>query len=198
MTDPEIISTTNPTVALLTPRGRGAVATVRLMGDCRLIDAPAPSLFHAANRRPVAQQSLNQTVFGQWGADADVGEDVVLCRTGEEIIEVHCHGGEAAATAILADLESRGCEIVTWQHQAERSGGLFEAECLEALARTSTTRTADLILEQHAGILRREIEEIRNLARDGEPDSNPKIAERLDALLRWEIGRAHVRTPVTA
>jgi tRNA modification GTPase len=183
MTDLESRSIKKPTAALLTPRGRGAVATVRLVGDCGLMDAPAPPLFRAANRRPVTQQSVNQTVFGQWGTGA--GEDVVLCRTGEKTIEVHCHGGEAAAAAILADLESRGCEIVTWQFQAERLGGLFEAECLQALTNASTTRTADLLLEQHAAVLRCEVEDIRHLAQECGDGSNLAIIERLDALLRW-------------
>jgi tRNA modification GTPase len=184
---------TKPTAALLTSRGRGAVATVRLVGGCGLIDVPAPPLFRAANGRPVAQQLVNQTVFGQWGTGA--GEDVVLCRTGEELIEVHCHGGEAATAAVLSDLEMRGCEIVTWQHQAEQSGGRFEAECLEALTRASTTRTADLILEQHSLLLRGAIENIRQLASDGAQDSNQPIVDRLDALLQWADFGLHLSKP---
>ncbi|MBT4865484.1 MAG: GTP-binding protein [Planctomycetaceae bacterium] len=195
MTDLVTRPITIPTAALLTSRGRGAVATVRLVGDFGLVDAPAPPLFRAANGRPVAQQSVDQTVFGQWGANADVSEDVVLCRSDKNIIEVHCHGGEAATAAILSDLESRGCEIVTWQHQAEQLGGRFEAECLEALSHATTTQTADLILEQHAGVLRREIEGIHNLANDGGPDPNQLIVERLDALLRWADFGLHLSKP---
>jgi tRNA modification GTPase len=207
MTNDRTESATRPVAALLTPRGRGAVATVRVVGDCRLLDTVDPPPFRAANGKPLSEQPINRIVFGEWGTD--VCEQVVLCRTGEQTIEIHCHGGEAAARTILSSLESVGCRIATWKRLAEETNGKFEVECLEALARAATSRTAEFLLEQHRGVLRPEIEAIHQFlcpvpVKRGvpsgfslTPDSRRAALSRLDGLLRWGSFGLHLSCPWT-
>ncbi|MEX1096350.1 MAG: GTPase, partial [Planctomycetales bacterium] len=154
----------NLTAARLTPRGRGAVATVRVAGDLALLEVEKGAekelrpLFRAANGRPLSAQRLDRVAFGHWGGD--VAEEVVLCRVADDVMEFHCHGGEAAVARILADLAARGAAIVSWTELAAAERGVFAAECDEALARATTFRAAKILLEQRAGTLRNAVAEL--------------------------------------
>jgi tRNA modification GTPase len=174
-----------PVVALLTPRGRGAIATCRFRGNAALLDADPP-LFRAANGRPVARQPINRICFGHWGIDAP--EEVVLCRVADSAMEIHCHGGVAAVQRILHDLHARGCRIVSWLESLRSTMCLLDAECTEALTRATTLRTAQILLEQQQGLLRRTIEQLIDapvdVARVGTSE-----------LLRWAGFGLHLTQP---
>src|SRR5690349_16979124 len=102
--------TESPTAALLTPRGRGAIATVCVTGGIdRVNDA---TLFVAANGRRLSEQPVGRIVFGCWGPPP--AEEVVVCRTDDVTFEVHCHGGIAAARRILESLEGIGILTESW------------------------------------------------------------------------------------
>ncbi len=131
-----------PTITLLTPRGRGAVATLRFEGPVETLLA----FFTAANGKPLHQQAIDRIVFGHWGHA--VPEDVVLCRTAEAITEIHCHGGEAAAGRIQNDLASLGGQKEAWADMLERTESVFEREWTEAISKATTERTAGILLLQ--------------------------------------------------
>ncbi len=181
-----------PTAALLTPKGRGAVASIRLVGRCALLDCSEPALFRAASGKPLAEQSIGRVVFGHWGSEP--GEEVVVCRVGDRAIEIHCHGGDAAARRILADLERAGCQIVSWQVLELSETCLFTTECREALANACTLRTADLLLEQCSGTLLTALKALRIAAAAPEIDSRYLLAQ-IDGLLQWADFGLHLSTP---
>src|SRR5438477_7171904 len=89
---------------VLTPLGRGAVATILVEGPraAELIE----SLFIAANGKPLAAQPLGRIVFGRWGGAE--GEELVVVRRATDAVEIHCHGGHAAVRSILDALGTRG------------------------------------------------------------------------------------------
>ncbi len=138
----------------LTATGRSAIAVIRLTGDLSPLDSPT-SLFRAANRQRVVEQSVDAICFGVWG---DPGEEVVLCRTGVDSVEVTCHGGAAAVARILEDAQSRGFGIEVSQSGvfcsekarpfAERKATLSSAEDALVLTQARTQRTAEILLEQ--------------------------------------------------
>ena len=104
------------------------------------------------------------------------------------MVEIHCHGGDAAVNRILEMLAKSGVVGVTWEQQHAAITSLFEAECLAALTRATTSRTAGILLEQSAGLLFREIDELHTLAADAQSTSLCK--ERLQSLLDWsDFGR---------
>ena len=178
------------TAAVLTPAGRGAVATIEWRGDVALLDA-SPALFRAANGNPMAQQPVGRTVFGAWGRD--VAEDVVVCRVDESRLEIHCHGGAAAVNRILDDLRGLGAEVVTASSLNVWSPHRLDAECFDVLTRTTTLRTADLVMQQAHGALRRAIESIRQTV--GGAEAEATVVERLDALLEWSSFGRHLAEP---
>ncbi|MBI3861345.1 MAG: 50S ribosome-binding GTPase [Planctomycetia bacterium] len=138
----------------------------------------------------MAEQPLDRVLFGRWGKAP--GEEVVVCRVDHEIIEIHCHGGDAAARRILADLERAGCLIVSWQELETACASQFDAECREALSNAPTLRCADILLDQLMGTLRSSIEQIIGLVQRGETKFAPReITTLLD---RARFGR-HLTEP---
>jgi tRNA modification GTPase len=178
-----------PSAAVLTPIGRGAVATIRVDGDLDELDRIVGPLFRAANGRSPAMQERQRIAFGRWGQTERGlgkpldGEDVVVCRVNDQSMEIHCHGGDAAVRRILDDLKQSGCDVVDWRQQLATTGDPFDAECLDALCRATTWRTAEILLEQSTGLLRRAFQHLHDCAQAG--DRYAELSERVDALLSW-------------
>jgi len=169
--------------ALLTPPGRGAVATVVVAGPhaCTMLHR----LFRSARGRPLADYEIDEIAFGRWLA---TGEEVVVCRRAEDRIEVHCHGGSAAAEAILTSLVGQRCRILqpaAWLRQAQPDR--LAADAVEALSRARTARTAAILLDQQTGALRRELTAILAAFEAGDLT---KVAAGLQVLqARAAVGR---------
>jgi len=136
-----------PRVAVLTPPGRGAVATIRIEAPPGLLDATEPPLFRAVAGIPVADMPVGRVVFGHWGREP--AEEVVLCRTASEVMELHCHGGDAAVNRIVDDLQVAAGRLVDWVESFKGEQGEFAGELAEALSRSTTLRTAAVLLEQN-------------------------------------------------
>lgn len=181
------------TAAVLTPVGRGAVATVRVCGVISALDDVAIPLFRAANGRPFSEQELRRIVFGRWGRESV--EEVVVCRLSDDVLEIHCHGGDAAVRRILDDLERAGCHVMAWQTQAATRGDAFHAEYLEALSRATTWRTAEILLEQANGLLREAFQFLS--PSPARPLSRVEMLAQLDALLEWADFGLHLTRPWT-
>jgi tRNA modification GTPase len=165
---------THGAARLLTATGRSAIAVIQLTGELSSLDTPS-SLFRAANRQRIREQSINTVCFGVWG---DPGEDVVLCRTGNNSVEVTCHGGAAAVARILRDTASRGFVNDT---------KLVSVDDAYVLTQSRTQRTAEILLEQtHVWPL--------FLSRLS-PGSREESLRRIDEALTWsEFGR-HLTQP---
>ncbi len=166
-------------VVLATPPGRGAVATV-------IVDGPTATervacRFRPATGKPLETAAIGRILFGRWCGASDSGEDVVVCRRGDQTIEINCHGGRAASTAITSALAAEGCQETSWQdwHQIS-AGDAFEAEARIALASAPTSRTATMLLNQLHGALRSEIEGIAELIQAGDSDQAKARLRELD------------------
>jgi tRNA modification GTPase len=176
-----------PLASLWTPRGRGAVATIRLRADVRRWPAADALPFQAANGRPLSVQPAGRVILGRWGSEP--AEDVVLCIVDEQTVEIHCHGGEAAAARILHDCAEAGCRGVAWPEMVRVAHGPIEAELLETLAQATTLRTAAILLEQTNGLLRSALESL-----ESEEDLK-SLGRRINELLRWADFGVHLTQP---
>ncbi len=191
------------TAAVLTPVGRGAVATIRVRGDLSQLDDIAVPLFRAANGRPLSQQELRRIAFGRWGRED--AEEIVVSRLSDETLELHCHGGDAAVQRILNDLQRAGCTAVSWQSQMAACGPSLDAECLDALSRANTWRTAEILLEQSNGLLLAAFQNLAQHVSLSPPlplspssqliDVRAKTLSRLNALLAWSDFGLHLTRP---
>jgi tRNA modification GTPase len=177
--------------AQLTPSGRGAVATVAVRGP-QAWDCVARYFVAAQSRR--SPPALNDIAFGRWQRDAtSAGEELVVCRTSEHDVEIHCHGGAAAAEAILDDLVAVGARRTTWQEwiALSKTDAIAQA-ALIALADARTERTAGILLDQYRGALDREMKAVAALLEHGDlSNARKRIQQLLD---RWSVGE-HLTRP---
>ena len=148
-----------PQVALLTPVGRGALAVVGVLGPdatrlvARLFAPRGARPLHDADRHG-EQNGVAEVRFGRWlGHAGGVGEDVVaVVRPGGDRIEVHCHGGTAAAEGVITSLEAAGARRVSWHHWLASLGEAdWAIEVREALARVRGPKAARILSRQLAG-----------------------------------------------
>lgn len=171
---------------LLTPSGRGAVATVAVRGDCSRLDR----CFRAASGDPFKQMEAGRIYFGHWGS-APASEDVVVVRTEVEAAEIHCHGGTAAVARILRDLTEVGAIVLSPQAWLTTSDSTpsaqFLTECQWVLTQAATQRTAHHLLRQ-CTLLPQEIDAIDRL-----PDTAKSA--RIARLLRWSHFGVHLTRP---
>jgi tRNA modification GTPase len=175
----------SPTVVVqLTATGRAAVATIRLEGPQAL--AMLTRLFTPRGQRCVADDEVGAIRYGRWRSP--LGEQVVVCRRGEDAWEIHCHGGVAAPAAILESLVESGAQAVEWRSWLEQTTpDPIAVEAQVALAHAGTERAAAILLDQYHGALRRACAQIAELVDRGE--QAPALAQ-LDGLLsRAEVGR---------
>lgn len=90
------------------------------------------------------------------------GEEIVVRRHNPQSIELHCHGGYAAAAMIEEILRQRGCRIVAWRQWIDEiSEDPIAAAAQIALADAPTGRTAAILLDQYHGALGRALDSIQ-------------------------------------
>ena len=181
-------------VQLLTPAGRGAVAVVAVEGDVSALEQ-SPALFQSARGGTIAHAAIGRVLFGAWGRTTP--EDVVVCRVHEHRWEIHCHGGPAAVHRILQDLAERGLVATTRPLAETAERFTFNSEtvlervdeiCLEQLMRAKTFRTAEILLQQQSGILKKALAD----ALAAPPSESPLLWH---ALRQWEEFGRHLTEP---
>lgn len=180
-----------PEFRMVTPHGRGAIATIVLSGE----DGIVIEAFNRHFRRAGSNQTgfpLNRILYGTWGRQ--VPEDVVVCRTDEDCIELHCHGGQAAIGRITTDLECFGIRRSESDSVAciAEDDTRLHRDLSRALINAPTFRTAEILLQQSAGLLRSALEDAL--------DSDRRVARLEQLLLRAEfgVGLTRFRTVVLA
>ncbi|WP_417745371.1 GTPase [Rosistilla oblonga] len=137
---------------VLTPIGRGAIATVAVRGATA---AEIVGKYFCPNAGS-SHLPIDRIRYGVWSRDADsaIGESIVVCATAETEIEIHCHGGRAAVEAIVGDLVAAGAERIGGDSWLQgRSDNFLSSECQLALAATQTPTTAGIVLDQIRGAL---------------------------------------------
>jgi tRNA modification GTPase len=151
----------DPSVSLrvvqLTPPGRGAVA-------CLLVEGPGASdmvqtLVQTRSGRPLADFPEDNLIVAHFNDEN--GEEIVLRRRSVHSVELHCHGGYAAAAMIEETLRQLGCRVVAWQQWiSDSQTDPISAAALVSLADAPTRRTAGILLDQYHGALGRAFDAI--------------------------------------
>ena len=99
--------------AISTPPGKGGVALIRLSGDGAI--ALADKFFRAASGRKVTDYPLRTQIYGYViDGERTVDDGMLTCfgagasYTGEETVEITCHGGILVSELVLATLLKAG------------------------------------------------------------------------------------------
>ncbi len=163
--------------AVLSPPGRAALAVVHVSGD-----GARPIVAGLFRGRIGAEPRPGRLVSGERDVD-EVMVRSVAGFTGEDTVEITCHGGAAAVERVLRALAEAGAERVSPGELLERGvekGGLdrIRAEAWTLLPGARTELAAAVLHDQAEGALSRAVGAMR-----GRPD-----AERL--LAGASLGRA--------
>ncbi len=200
----------NDTIAAIsTPFGEGALAVIRLTGPRAVAVADAIFL----SKKKAAELPARVQQFGKITDGAHTIDDVLLSvhrapasYTGEDVVEIHCHGGilvtRRVLDAVLAH-GARGAEPGEFTQRAFLNGkmDLTQAEAVMDLIRAQTDLALRAATEQLEGRLGEKIRGIREklldlLAHaeafidfpdeDIDPDTGAALLQNLD-LVREQI-----------
>ncbi len=150
--------------ALATPVGTAALAVVRASGpDCARLAAaifgktPSPRIATHADYRDAAGQLLDDVVATYYAGPRSY--------TGEDLLEISCHGNPFIAQSILQDLLNRGCRAATageFSRRAFLNGrmDLSQAEAVMDLIHARSQRALAAANQQLRGSLGRHLGEL--------------------------------------
>ena len=163
---------------------------------CVLVEGPGAAdvvqnLVYTKSGRRQAGFLDNRLVLGRFNGEQ--GEEVVLRQRSPNSVELHCHGGYAAAAMIEETLRKRGCRVIDWrQWVSESEGDPIVAAALACLADAPTMRTAGILLDQYHGALRLAFDAIEH---DIEKRNFSAARSRVDSLSAYiSLGR-HLARP---
>jgi tRNA modification GTPase len=156
--------------AISTPPGEGAIAVVRISGEKAL--PIVRSVFRG--RISLKDMQANRIVHG-WIVDGEEPVDEVLLSlfrkpgsyTGEDLVEISCHGGRYISRRILGCLIQRGARLAEpgeFTQRAFLNGkmDLSQAEAVADLIRARTEISRKVAVYQLEGHLANKLEALRN------------------------------------
>jgi tRNA modification GTPase len=157
--------------AISTPIGEGALAVIRLSGPAAL------SVFARVFRGPLSPANFvpRRVVFGEIHDSAGKVDEVLVAYfrapksyTGEDVMEISCHGGILVTRRVLDLLLAAGARMANpgeFTQRAFLNGkmDLTQAEAVMDLIRAQTELALRAAHEQLAGHLGNELTDIREL-----------------------------------
>ncbi len=157
--------------AVATPAGHGGIGIVRLSGP--LTARIAASVFARAHDDGAwrSHHFYHGRVLGPDGAVLDHALAVLMraphSYTGEDVLELHCHGSPAVLRRVLARTLSCGARLADKGEFTKRAFlngriDLAQAEAVADLVCARTSAAADIALRQLSGDLSQSLHEIRN------------------------------------
>ena len=157
--------------AISTPRGKGGIAVIRISGDEAI--SVAELMFRARSGIPLTEQPSNRAVYGDILYRGEVIDDglAVIFRaphsyTGEDTVEISCHGGILLADKVLESAFLSGAsqaEAGEFTRRAFLSGrlGLSQAEAVIDVINAKNEYALQSSVSQLRGSVSKEIHEIR-------------------------------------
>ncbi len=163
----------NTICAIATAPGMGAIATIRLSGKEAL--PIADSVFQSVIKgKKIADQAANTLHFGQIVDHSEIIDDVVLALfkaprsfTGEDVVEISCHGSVFIQQQILQLLLANGARMAKAGEFTQRAFlngkmDLSQAEAVADLIASETSAAHKIALKQMKGGISQEIKNLRS------------------------------------
>lgn len=162
---------TDVIAAISTPAGTGGIAIIRLSGD-GCIDL-AEKVFRSSSGKKLSEQKANTIHFGTILKDNAAFDEVLVnvfhkpnSFTGEESIEISCHGSMYIQQGILHLLIENGARLATageFTRRAFMNGkmDLSQAESVADLIASTSAATHRLAMNQMRGGFSKKLTELR-------------------------------------
>ncbi len=150
-----------PRAAVVTPAGAGAIAVALVWGERAL--AVVDAVFLPSSGASLAATRPGRPRLGRLGREG-LGDQVVVVVEGPCAVEIQCHGGCAAPRAVMRALAQAGAMAVESDLAViQTAASAIQAQANLDLARAATLKSAQILLDQAAGALDREIAAIMEL-----------------------------------
>ncbi|NJB70254.1 tRNA modification GTPase [Saonia flava] len=158
-------------VALATPSGAGAIAVIRISGE-KAIDLTAP-LFKSVRGKNLRKQKSHTIHLGHVVDDGKTMDEVLLSLfkgpnsyTGENVVEISCHGSPYIQQEIIQLLIRKGCRMANpgeFTLRAFLNGklDLSQAEAVADLIASDNEASHQIAMQQMRGGFSNEIKKLR-------------------------------------
>lgn len=158
-------------VALATPSGAGAIAVIRVSGPDAI--AIASGVFNSASGKDIAKQKSHTLHLGHITDDNKVYDQVLLSLfkgpnsyTGENTVEISCHGSTYIQQQIIQLLLRKGCRMANageFTLRAFLNGklDLSQAEAVADLVASDNEASHQIAMQQMRGGFSNEIAKLR-------------------------------------
>ncbi|MDA3928880.1 MAG: tRNA uridine-5-carboxymethylaminomethyl(34) synthesis GTPase MnmE [Prolixibacteraceae bacterium] len=163
----------NTICAISTSPGMGAIAVIRLSGSEAL--AITDSIFQFPDKnKQIVNQDPNTLHYGSILSNNEIIDEVIVALfkaphsfTGEDIVEISCHGSVYIQQTLLQLLIEHGCRIAKpgeFTQRAFLNGkmDLSQAEAVADLISSSSKASHGIALKQMRGGVSTEIKSLRN------------------------------------
>ena len=158
-------------MALATPSGAGAIAVIRISGkDVFLI---ADKIFRAKGKKTISKADSHTIIFGDILDDGDLVDEVLISVfrnpksfTGEDSVEISCHGSTFIQKRILNLLSKNGCRMAkpgeySMRAFLNRKMDLSQAEAVADLIASSSEAAHKVAMHQMRGGFGNELKVLR-------------------------------------
>ena len=177
---------TNVIAAISTPPGKGGVAVIRMSGDGAF--EIAKKVFFPRSGKDILSYPKRVQIYGEIIEDGEVIDDVLLTLfnapasyTGEDTVEISCHGGILVTKAVLEALLRNGAAAASAGEFTKRAFingrlSLTEAEAIGSLLDAKSKSE----LKLHASVSRDRLSEKISEIREYITDTLSSIYARID------------------
>jgi tRNA modification GTPase len=180
-------------VAVLTPPGKSALATLGIRGPRAWPVIRA--LFRPRSGTALPDEpETGRYWLGRVGGDV-ADEGIVAVRAVDPIptIELHVHGGREVVRYLVELFDVHNIQLLRKEEFVTRQiADPLVTAAVNALTKAMTMRTASILLDQYHGALSRQVDELRRLLAQGETGA---ARVRIADLLRWSRLGLHLTTP---
>lgn len=167
-----MILTDKKTIAAIsTAPGVGGIAVIRISGPEAI--SMATGIFIPAGKTALDDLKANHAVYGQISDSKEIIDDVIITLfrsphsfTGEDVIEISCHGSVYIQQKILELLIKKGCSLAApgeFTQRAFLNGkmDLSQAEAVADLIATSSATAHRMAMSQMKGGFSTELKQLR-------------------------------------
>lgn len=163
----------NKTIAAIsTAQGEGGIGVIRISGDDALMIAD--KVFKPISNKKITDMKGYTAAYGKVCCDGEVIDEAVLLvfkaphsYTGEDVVEISCHGGIYITKQVLRAVLNAGAEPALAGEFTKRAFlngkiDLTEAEAVIDIITAKSKGAARAALYVKDGVLRKKIDEVKN------------------------------------
>ena len=149
--------------SIVTPLGEGGIGVIEVSGPRSLEIVNA--VYRGKNKRDLRTAESKSLHYGKIYLNERIVDEVIIhilrkkdSFTGEDLVEVNCHGGIQAVKKSLECIVFAGAKEAHWQELADRSYlndriDLIQKEAYREIPQAKTRLSAKVLLDQYNGSL---------------------------------------------